>query len=150
MINTAKAILIVDDRPNWRHLLRTVFESSEGEYITQTAGSPTEAISLLDQHNFGLVITNLGLEPMRGGYDRSGLKVVDKLQEQSPGTPCIVFTAFDEIVQEQVENYCTRYDAPIWVMRKWGSNVYKDLIEKVRLIFGEMPEEFQSIGEDNH
>jgi len=144
MTAMSKTILVVDDRSNWRELLKAVFASSEGGYIVQTADSLAEAMGMLDKHDFGLVITNLGLEPVRGSFDRSGLRVVDKLQQLAPGTPCIVLTAFDETIREQVENYCARYNAPIWVVWKWGSTVYKDLKDKVRFVFEESSEDLLS------
>jgi DNA-binding NtrC family response regulator len=139
MNNSSKTILIVDDRTNWRNLLKTIFTASEREYSVQTASDIAEADKLLSQNQFGLVITNLGLEPAGGSFDRSGLKVVDKLQEKSPGTPCIIFTAFDASIREQIENYCTRYKAPVWVMWKWDASIYKDITEKVDAVFNRQP-----------
>jgi DNA-binding NtrC family response regulator len=136
MNNSSRAILIVDDRPNWRNLLRTVFLHSEIGYSVETADDVEQANNMLHEHQFSLVITNLGLDPARGRYDRSGLEVIDKLQEMFPGTPCIVFTAFDDATREQVENYCARYDASIRVMWKWDTNVYKDLTNTARSVLG--------------
>lgn len=126
-MSTTNTVLVVDDRANWRDILQAILKNSEDGYSVQTASTLAEALGLIDQHRFSLVITNLGLEPRRGGYDRSGLQVVDKLQQERPGTPCIILTAFDDSVRDQVKTYCDRYNAPIWVLWKWGADVYHDI-----------------------
>jgi DNA-binding NtrC family response regulator len=135
-MSTAATVLVVDDRANWRELLTAIFVNSEEGYSVKTAASLADASVLIEKHQFSLVITNLGLEPKRGSYDRSGLQVVEKLQQLAPGTPCIILTAYDDAVRDQVQGYCKRYEAPIKVMWKWGTNVYRDLKETASFALG--------------
>lgn len=137
MKNTLKQILIIDDMTNWRNLLKAILDTTEEGYLVQTAASLTEALDLLGKKQYGLVITNLGLRPERGSFDRSGLDIIDKLQELSPKTPCIIITAFDEDIRGQVEDYCRRYSTPIWVMWKWDREVRRELRKKVNHVFNE-------------
>ncbi len=94
MSNRASAhILVVDDEPKVRLLLRRCFEE-EGYRITE-AGSSAEAMELLDQSNFDLVTLDLNLP------DVDGLTVAREIRARSP-VPIIMVTGKGDTIDRVV------------------------------------------------
>lgn len=58
-------VLLADDNPTSRLTLQTVLEA--GGYRVDTAASAAEALGLLDQSEYALVLTNLALESADAG-----------------------------------------------------------------------------------
>jgi DNA-binding NtrC family response regulator len=82
-------ILVVDDEPAQRDILRTIL-ASEG-YRVDTAGSVVEARQKGEQKHFDLVITDLRMP----GAD--GLSLVGQLTRGDPPTLVILMTAYGSI-----------------------------------------------------
>jgi CheY-like chemotaxis protein len=85
-------ILVIDDEPEARDLLRRLLEKDGHSVIT--AGSGQEGISifedaLLQQNPFDLVITDFGMPQMNGG------QVAKAIKSLSPSTPIILFSGWD-------------------------------------------------------
>ncbi len=79
-------ILLVDDDPL---ILQTIGSSLESEgYKVTTAESGNDAISLLSEETFGLVITDLVMEPV------DGIGVLKKSKEINPESMVILLTGF--------------------------------------------------------
>lgn len=82
----AARILIVEDeaivRKNFCYVLR-----NEG-YEVHEASSGVQALGLINEHQFDLVVTDLVMPEM------DGLKLVERVQAQSPQTRIILLTAF--------------------------------------------------------
>ncbi len=81
-------LLIVDDDPEMRDLLRKVLEK-EG-YRVSVAADGHEAAALAGGGRFDLVITDM-LMPRDGG-----LELLDFLRRSHPGVPVIIVTAFGD------------------------------------------------------
>jgi len=91
MIKESKGadILIVDDEPKMRHILRIILE--EAGYSIKEAQNGMEALDILSRHPCGVVFTDLKMEGM------DGVEVLRKIKEAHPETPVVVLTAFGSI-----------------------------------------------------
>ena len=84
-----KRLLIVEDEGILRQNLASVF--TEHGYSTQTASSGTDALKILDDEQFDLVITDIRMP----GAD--GLAVLRKAREAGDNTPVLVMTAYGTV-----------------------------------------------------
>ena len=79
-------VLVVDDEKNMRRSLQTML-ADEG-YAVRAAESAEEALGLLAQENFFMVITDARL----GGM--SGYEFLGKIRSQWPDLPALMITAY--------------------------------------------------------
>lgn len=79
-------ILIVDDEPSIRHLLRQAL--TDCQYEVETAGTTLEALGRLEIRPFDLVIVDLLLP------GPNGLDLAEAVRLLDPGTPVILMTAY--------------------------------------------------------
>ena len=82
-------ILVVDDEENLRITTAAILENDG--YIVDVAASGDEAISLLENSDYDLVLTDLHME---GG---DGLSVLAQIRRQSPLTISVVLTGFASV-----------------------------------------------------
>ena len=82
-------LLVVDDEESLRITTAAIFEK-EG-YVVDTASSGDEAISLLSQGDYDLVLTDLHME---GG---DGLSVLNQIRRHAPLTISVVLTGFASV-----------------------------------------------------
>lgn len=59
-------VLLVDDDPASRLTLQTILQA--GGYMVDTAASAAEAVSKLDEREFELVLTDMGMESPEAGF----------------------------------------------------------------------------------
>ena len=81
-------LLVVEDDPEMRDLLKKVLEKA-GHQVA-AAGNGLEALALLPQQSFDLVVTDMRM-PLGGG-----LSLLEAIPTASPGTPVIIVTAFGD------------------------------------------------------
>ncbi len=86
-----KKILVVDDEPFVCDAVKMML-TFDGHEV-QTANSGKEALTILEQHRFDLVITDFAMPAMKG--DELALLVKAKM----PGQPVIMITAYAEMLQ---------------------------------------------------
>ncbi len=84
-----KQILVTDDEPNMRTLFQRML-GNEGFAVT-TAGTAEEALTLLEQREFDLIISDLTLPRM------NGLALLKHAKVLHPLTPFIVVTGFGTV-----------------------------------------------------
>ncbi|RLE07339.1 MAG: sigma-54-dependent Fis family transcriptional regulator [Candidatus Aminicenantes bacterium] len=82
-------ILIVDDEPRMRHILRIILE--EAGYSVKEAANGVEALGIISRHPCGVVFTDLKMEGM------DGVELLRRIKETNPETPVVVLTAFGSI-----------------------------------------------------
>ncbi|HET6975517.1 MAG TPA: response regulator [Pyrinomonadaceae bacterium] len=82
-------LLVVDDEESLRITTAAIFEN-EG-YVVDTASSGDEAIELLSNQDYDLVLTDLHME---GG---DGLSVLNRIRRQAPLTISVVLTGFASV-----------------------------------------------------
>lgn len=77
-------VLLADDNPASRLTLQTVLEA--GGYRVDSAASAAEAVGLLDQQEYALVLTDLAMES-----PEAGLKVLEhaRMKEYHPATALV-------------------------------------------------------------
>ncbi len=80
------SILVVDDERSMRDFLKILLVK-EG-YNVETAATGNEALQLLNEQTFHLVITDIKMDGM------SGLELLNSIKEQSPTLPVVIITAF--------------------------------------------------------
>jgi signal transduction histidine kinase len=89
MVEEEARILVVDDEENLRITTAAILEKDG--YIVDVAASGDEAISLLKNVDYDLVLTDLHME---GG---DGLSVLNQIRHQSPFTISVVLTGFASV-----------------------------------------------------
>jgi DNA-binding NtrC family response regulator len=82
-------VLVVDDEPAQRDILRTILEA-EG-YAAATAGNGVQALVALREGSFDLVLTDLKMPGM------SGIVLLEGIQQAAPGICVILMTAHGSI-----------------------------------------------------
>ena len=87
-MNVRHSILVVDDEPAQRQLVRAVLE---GKYEISSAAGGEEARRMLSGRGFDLVITDQRMTPM------TGIELLAWIREHTPETPVIVLTAYGTI-----------------------------------------------------
>jgi len=99
-------LLVVDDEESLRITTAAILEKDG--YIVDTAASGDEAIVLLDQTHYDLVLTDLHME---GG---DGLSVLGQIRQRAPLTISVVLTGFASVesaiaaLQEGAYDYLTK------------------------------------------
>jgi DNA-binding NtrC family response regulator len=88
MTGSGEHLLIVEDEPEMRDLLRKVLEK-EG-YRISVAGDGLEALTMVVRETFDLVVTDM-LMPGRGG-----LELLEAIQRSHLTLPVIIVTAFGD------------------------------------------------------
>lgn len=81
-----RRILIVDDNPNMASLLSEMLEVFD--YDSTRAGDGLEAIEIIKENSFDLVITDLRMPKM------SGLDLLQKIKESTPELPVVVISGY--------------------------------------------------------
>ena len=84
-----ESIYLVDDDPGQRDLLRTFLEK-KGSDVT-TAASGDEALALLQQGSFSLLISDIRMPGM------SGLSLLEALRQICPLLPVLMVTAYPDV-----------------------------------------------------
>lgn len=82
------SILIIDDERNTRDVLGRMMRRN---YEVTLAADATEAVNLIERHDFDVILTDL---QMPGG---GGMSVLRATREKVPPPPCIVLTAYGSI-----------------------------------------------------
>jgi two-component system invasion response regulator UvrY len=85
-----KRILIVDDHEVLRDGVKRVFEKQPGLFIFGEAGTASEAIRLVREQDWDVVVLDLTL----GG--RSGLEVLKELKQTRPRLPVLILSLHSE------------------------------------------------------
>jgi DNA-binding response OmpR family regulator len=89
MLYQAKRVLIVDDEPNVRLNFRTALETER--YDVFEATSAGQALELLAEHSFTLVILDLRMPGM------DGLELLAKMRENGIKVPAVMVTAYGDV-----------------------------------------------------
>jgi len=82
-------ILIVDDDEAIRELLKEFFQGLG--YELKTASNGSEALTVINQHNFDCIISD-NVMP-----DMNGLELLDRLSEQNKKVPFLMITGYPTI-----------------------------------------------------
>jgi DNA-binding NtrC family response regulator len=83
----AARILVIDDEIDMLMLLRMIIEDNT-DYEVETTNNPSEALKLLTQKGFDLIISDLKMPGM------DGLELFDETTGIKPHIPFIIITAY--------------------------------------------------------
>lgn len=93
-----KKVLIVDDQNGIRILLAEVLKLDG--YMTLTAASGLEALQLIEQHTFDLVILDVKMPGM------DGIEILARIRKAGLSVPAIMMTAYDELqIIDEAKSY---------------------------------------------
>jgi len=88
-VMTGEKILVVDDSEGTRNLCSKILEK-EG-YAVQTAGNGEEALKLVGENSFDLVVTDLMMPVM------DGMELLEQVKKSNPRIPVIIITAYASV-----------------------------------------------------
>lgn len=83
-------ILIVDDHPIFRRGIAMLLEHEEDIRISAEAENAAQAMSMVERHDFALVIADISLK------DINGIELVKSLKALKPDLPVLVLSMHDE------------------------------------------------------
>lgn len=91
-------IMVVDDQPGIRMLLREVFKQTDYQIVTAANGE--QALELLKKEDLRLVLLDMKIPKM------NGLEIMHKIKDIKPEVKVIIMTAYGEnaMVQEALQN----------------------------------------------
>ena len=89
MINDSPAVLVVDDEPEMRQLLRNILE--EEHYRVMVASDGHDALIRMETEKFPVVVTDLRMKGM------DGLGLLDHVLRKHPESNLIMMTAFGTV-----------------------------------------------------
>jgi DNA-binding NtrC family response regulator len=88
-MSASKRLLIVDDEPNIRLMLRTTLESND--YLVATAEDGDTALKWLEADSFDLVLLDLQMPRL------DGMQVLEQLREAGNNVPVVIITAHGSV-----------------------------------------------------
>ena len=115
----SKRILIVDDDKGVAFFLREHLLEAQAGYQVETADSSEEALEIMAQRPFDLVITDLRMPGM------DGLELMEEIRQISPRTRLILMTAYGN---ERIERTAYQLGACQYITKPFR---VQDLIERV-------------------
>jgi len=124
---SSSRILVVEDRESLRRMLDRAL-SGEG-HVVETAASGEEALGLLAERQYDLVLTDLKLP------GQSGIDVLRESRKLNPGLPVVVLTAYGTVhtaVEAMKEGAVDFLEKPVEI---------DDLFRLVEGVVGETPAE---------
>jgi DNA-binding NtrC family response regulator len=83
-------ILVIDDELDMLMLLRMIIEDNTNHEV-ETTNNPSEALKLLTEKEYNLVISDLKMPGM------DGIELFDELSEIRPDVPVIIMTAYGSL-----------------------------------------------------
>ncbi len=99
-ISKLKRLLIVDDEPSILFAYKRLFRSHR--LAVDTAGSYQDAVDLLQQHRYLLVITDLRLDLED---EQGGIRLINAIRNMDPDVKIVLATAYGspEIEKDSIE-----------------------------------------------
>lgn len=116
-------MLVVDDDPDWRTMLRMQLELLHQIEVAGEAGDGNEAIAQVG----ALVPDAVVLDLMMPGMD--GLEAIVHLRQEHPGVPVVAYSA---VTSAAAQEHCDAHGVPL--LRKSGDTT--DLVARLRDLAG--------------
>ncbi len=115
-----RRILVVDDEPGFREILRACVEGRRCE--VETARDAAEAMALLEQRHYDLVVTDIVMPGL------SGLNLLEKVRTMCPGTAVIITTGFGTV---ETAVYAMKRGAADFILKPFRLDVIESRIREV-------------------
>ena len=103
----SQRILVIDDELDMLMLLRMIIEDNT-DYEVETTNNPSEALKMVKETDYDLVISDLKMPGM------DGIELSDEVKEIKPHLPLIMITAYgsletaDEAIKKGVADFITK------------------------------------------
>jgi two-component system, response regulator, stage 0 sporulation protein F len=98
MASDKKKVLIVDDQNGIRILLAELLKLDG--YVALTASCGVDALELIEQHTFDLVILDVKMPGM------DGIEILARIRKAGLSVPAIMMTAYDEMqIMDQARSH---------------------------------------------
>ena len=117
-----KRILIVDDETKVGYFLKETLESLGRGYAVSHVNSGEEALDEMSRQPYELVVTDLRMPGI------SGIDLLHRVHEISPGTPTILITAYGN---EEVENESRRLNASRYFAKPFPIDEFTAAVQDV-------------------
>ncbi len=116
-------VLVVDDDPDYRLMLRLQLELQHGVEVVGEAGDGIEALAWLAGHEADIVVLDL-MMPRMDGYE-----TIVHAVDQFPGVPIVAYSA---VGSTEAQAHCDAHG--VRLMRKSGDTapLYDTLVELTR------------------
>ena len=89
-MTTPISVVVCDDVPELRRLLREVLEQDEGMHVVGEAADGQEAVEVIERHQPDVVILDLSMPRL------DGLEAIPLIHQVAPATEICIFSGFEE------------------------------------------------------
>ena len=117
-------VLIVDDNPLQRKLLTLALSENEGIIVTGEAKDGEEALRLVNENHFDVIILDISLP------QKSGTEVFQELKRHGKGIPVVIVSNYP---REEFEDTLLAMGVSCYIEK---SDVAEKIIEAVRTAVG--------------
>ncbi|MEP7340613.1 MAG: sigma-54 dependent transcriptional regulator [Acidobacteriota bacterium] len=119
-------ILIVDDDPSVTASLALLLK--QAGYASQSAGTPAEALKLIESQPFALVLQDMNFSRQTGGEE--GIELLRQLKARNPHLPVVLITAWGSI---ELAVQGVRAGASDFITKPW---THQQILQAVRTALG--------------
>ena len=89
-MTTPISVVVCDDVPELRRLLREVLEQDEGMHVVGEAADGQEAVEVIERHQPDVVILDLSMPRL------DGLEAIPLIHQVAPAAEICIFSGFEE------------------------------------------------------
>ncbi len=89
-MTTPISVVVCDDVPELRRLLREVLEEDEGMHVVGEAADGQEAVEVIERHQPDVVILDLSMPKL------DGLEAIPLIHQVAPRAEICIFSGFEE------------------------------------------------------
>lgn len=100
----SKSVLVIDDNRDVLEVLEEVLV--DNEFNVTTASTGLEALSMINDNQFDIVISDIVLGHLNGD------KIVNIIKDRSPNTQIILMSGVDAY-KDQIQDFCSFIKKPI-------------------------------------
>lgn len=116
-------VLIAEDDPDMRHVLRKVVEEVEGVQVVGEAGNGLEAIKLIRELSPQVVFVDIGLP------EKDGVELAQEIFDINPLTFIVFATAFSEFREKAFDVYAFDY-----LVKPFKMNRVRQTMERIKQV----------------
>jgi len=112
-------VLIVDDEPEARFLLRSLLSEIKNVHVIGEADNAEKALYFLVEHYPNLVFLDINMP------DKTGMELVELLRKRNVDVPVVFVSAFEEYAVEAIQNEVFDF-----ILKPIDQNELRNIVEK--------------------